>query len=88
MIGYVTYYWQAPERASLENAIYNIASDDDGNSVFVSKFDNLGIAEGNGTYGGIGTFYTCARIAKIIETPIGCGLADPYIVSNLLGVWA
>ena len=86
--GYVTYYWQSASHDALQAAITTSVPDGNGNTVLVNSIDNLGIAEGNAEYGDVGIFYTCTRSPEIIETPLGCSLAEPFVVSHLLGVWA
>lgn len=82
--GFITYYWSASSEQALREILFSTDSD----GLPVPVMDSLGIAEGNGLYGVPGTFYTCTKSVDIIQTPPGCVLADPYIISNLLGVWA
>lgn len=88
MNGYVTYYWQSSDKSALQEVLFTSALNEDGTYSTIAAIDNLGIAEGNGVYGSIGTFYTCARSETIMQTPSNCQISDPYVVSNLIGVWA
>ena len=86
--GYITYYWQSSSLEILQGILFSASSDDDGNPIQVSKIENLGISQGDGVYGDINTFYTCARSEDMLEMQAGCDVADPAIITHLLGVWA
>ncbi|MDR3450722.1 MAG: hypothetical protein P4M15_13435 [Alphaproteobacteria bacterium] len=80
--GWITYYWSAPAAENLQAALA------------AGNMPNLGVVAGGvgqdgvTVYGDTGLYYTVARSRAARETPEGFALADPYICTGLMGVFA